>query len=83
MMLQWNHEHLHRLVSESTPHKVFDLAVHLTQDMGMEFIGLRVRIQLAAQSPRIYLYKQLPCGLDRMLSARRLLQTGRRCNPEP
>lgn len=60
MMLQWNHEHLHRLVSESTPHKVFDLAVHLTQDMGMEFIGLRVRIQLAAQSPRIYLYSNYP-----------------------
>jgi len=59
-MLQWNHEHLHRLISESTPQKVFDLAVHLAQDLDMAFLGLKLRIQLAAQSPRLYLYSNYP-----------------------
>ncbi|MEN5303825.1 autoinducer binding domain-containing protein [Pseudomonas sp. TWI628] len=59
-MLQWNHEHLHQLISESTPQKVFDLAVHLAQDLDMMFLGLKVRIQLAAQSPRLYLYSNYP-----------------------
>jgi len=59
-MLQWNHEHLHRLISESALQKVFDLAVHLAQDMEMDFLGLKIRIQLAAQSPRLYLYSNYP-----------------------
>ncbi|MNH21403.1 Regulatory protein SdiA [compost metagenome] len=59
-MPHWNHEHLHRLVNESTPQKVFDLAVHLAQDLGMEFMGLKLRIQLAAQAPRLYLYSNYP-----------------------
>jgi LuxR family transcriptional regulator len=59
-MLQWNHEHLHQLISESTPQKVFDLAVHLAQDLDMVFLGLKVRIQLAAQSPRQFLYSNYP-----------------------
>ncbi|MFJ4348827.1 autoinducer binding domain-containing protein [Pseudomonas sp. NPDC089401] len=59
-MLQWNHEHLHRLISESTPQKVFDLAVHLAQDMEMVFLGLKIRIQLAAQTPKLYLYSNYP-----------------------
>ncbi|MCI0914741.1 MULTISPECIES: autoinducer binding domain-containing protein [Pseudomonas] len=59
-MPHWNHEHLHRLVTESTPQKVFDLAVHLAQDLGMEFMGLKLRIQLAAQAPRLYLYSNYP-----------------------
>jgi len=59
-MLQWNHEHLHQLISESTPQKVFDLAVHLAQDLDMAFLGLKIRIQLAAQSPRLYLYSNYP-----------------------
>ncbi|MGJ7547262.1 autoinducer binding domain-containing protein [Pseudomonas alloputida] len=61
-MLQWNHEHLHQLISESTPQKVFDLAVHLAQDLDMMFLGLKVRIQLAAQSPRLYLYSNYPAA---------------------
>ncbi|MFK0313480.1 autoinducer binding domain-containing protein [Pseudomonas sp. NPDC090233] len=59
-MLQWNHEHLHQLISESAPQNVFDLAVHLAQDMEMEFLGLKLRIQLAAQSPKLYLYSNYP-----------------------
>jgi LuxR family transcriptional regulator len=59
-MSQWNHEHLHKLVSESMPQKVFDLAVHLAQGLGMEFMGLKLRIQLAAQSPHLYLYSNYP-----------------------
>lgn len=59
-MPHWNHEHLDRLVNESTPQKVFDLAVHLAQDLGMEFMGLKLRIQLAAQAPRLYLYSNYP-----------------------
>ncbi|WP_060508704.1 autoinducer binding domain-containing protein [Pseudomonas sp. NBRC 111124] len=59
-MLQWNHEHLHQLINESTPQKVFDLAVHLAQDLDMAFLGLKLRIQLAAQSPRLYLYSNYP-----------------------
>jgi len=48
------------LISESTPQKVFDLAVHLAQDMEMDFLGLKIRIQLAAQSPKLYLYSNYP-----------------------
>lgn len=59
-MTHWNFEHLHQLISESSPQKVFDLAVHLVQDMDLEFLGFKVRIQLAAQSPRLYLYSNYP-----------------------
>ncbi|MNG88273.1 Regulatory protein SdiA [compost metagenome] len=59
-MLHWNPEHLHQLVSERTPQRLFDLAVHLAQDLGMDYLGLKIRIQITAQSPRVYLYSNYP-----------------------
>lgn len=59
-MPQWNHEHLHALANESEPQKAVNLAVQLAQDMDMEFLGIKVRIQLAAQSPRLYFYSNYP-----------------------
>ncbi|WDY58765.1 autoinducer binding domain-containing protein [Pseudomonas sp. PSKL.D1] len=55
-MSLWNYEHLHQLISESTPQRAFDVAVHLAQDLDMEYLGLKVRLQLAAQAPKLYLY---------------------------
>ncbi|MGB8973513.1 MAG: LuxR family transcriptional regulator, partial [Pseudomonas capeferrum] len=39
-MLHWKPEHLHQFVSERSPRKLFDIAVHLVQDLGMEHLGL-------------------------------------------
>ncbi len=59
-MFHWNPEHLHALVSERSPRKLFDIAVHLAQDMDFEFLGLKLRIQIATQTPRHYLYSNYP-----------------------
>lgn len=56
----WNHEHLQQLISESAPERVFDLAVQLAQDLDMTFLGLKLRLQLAAQSPKVFLYSNYP-----------------------
>ena len=50
-MLHWRPEHLHVFVSERRPRKLFDIAVHLAQDLGMEYLGLNIRIQIATQTP--------------------------------
>jgi len=59
-MLLWNHEHLHQLMSESAPQRMFDLAVQLAQGLDMTFLGLKLRLQLAAQSPKVFLYSNYP-----------------------
>jgi LuxR family transcriptional regulator len=59
-MLLWNQEHLHQLISENAPERVFDLAVQLAQDLEMSFLGLKLRLQLAAQSPKVFLYSNYP-----------------------
>ncbi|MEC4560584.1 autoinducer binding domain-containing protein [Pseudomonas inefficax] len=59
-MLIWKPEHLHAFVDERCPHRLFDIAVHLTQHMGMEYLGLNIRIQLATQTPRLFLYSNYP-----------------------
>jgi LuxR family transcriptional regulator len=59
-MLHWKPEHLHQFVSERSPRKLFDIAVHLVQDLGMEHLGLNIRIQIATQTPRLYLYSNYP-----------------------
>jgi LuxR family transcriptional regulator len=59
-MLLWNQEHLHQLMSERTPERVFDLAVRLAQDLEMSFLGLKLCLQLTAQSPKVFLYSNYP-----------------------
>lgn len=59
-MLNWKPEHLHAFVTERCPQRLFDIAVHLAQDMGMEYLGLNIRIQIATQTPRLFLYSNYP-----------------------
>ena len=59
-MLHWNPEHLQAFVNERSPRKLFDIAVHLAQDLDMEYLGLNMRIQIATQTPRVYLYSTYP-----------------------
>lgn len=59
-MLHWKPEHLHELATERDPSRLFDLAVHLAQDLGMEYVGLKLRIQIATQTPKLYLYSNYP-----------------------
>lgn len=59
-MPDWKPEHLHAFVSERSPRKLFDIAVHLAQDLGMEYLGLKIRIQIATQTPRLFLYSNYP-----------------------
>ncbi|WP_449431189.1 autoinducer binding domain-containing protein [Pseudomonas putida] len=59
-MLQWNPEHLHQLANERSPQRLFDLAVHLAQDLAMDYLGLKIRIQIATQTPKVYLYSNYP-----------------------
>ncbi|WP_144174825.1 autoinducer binding domain-containing protein [Pseudomonas sp. Kh13] len=59
-MLHWKPEHLHAFVSERCPKRLFDIAVHLAQDLGMEYLGLNIRIQIATQTPRLFLYSNYP-----------------------
>lgn len=59
-MLPWKPEHLQAFVSERSPQKLFDIAVHLAQDLGMVYLGLNIRIQIATQTPRLYLYSNYP-----------------------
>ncbi|MGF6394044.1 autoinducer binding domain-containing protein [Pseudomonas plecoglossicida] len=56
----WTHEHLEQLTGESAPDRVFDLAVQLAQDLDMTFLGLKLRLQLAAQPPKVFLYSNYP-----------------------
>ncbi|MBO2890203.1 autoinducer binding domain-containing protein [Pseudomonas asiatica] len=59
-MLNWKPEHLHLFVDERCPQKLFDIAVHLAQDLGMEYLGLNIRIQIATQPPHLFLYSNYP-----------------------
>ena len=59
-MLHWKPEYLHAFVSERSPQKLFDIAVHLAQDLDMDYLGLNIRIQIATQTPRLYLYSNYP-----------------------
>ena len=59
-MLHWKPEHLDAFVSERSPRKLFDIAVHLAQHLGMDYLGLNIRIQIATQTPRLYLYSNYP-----------------------
>ncbi|KIY40197.1 LuxR family transcriptional regulator [Pseudomonas sp. 10-1B] len=59
-MLQWKPEHLHAFANERSPKKMFDIAVHLAQDLGMHYLGLKIRIQIATQTPQLYLYSNYP-----------------------
>ncbi|AYG46677.1 LuxR family transcriptional regulator [Pseudomonas sp. Leaf58] len=59
-MLQWKPEHLYAFVNERSPRRLFDIAVHLARDLGMEYLGLNLRIQIATQTPRRYLYSNYP-----------------------
>lgn len=61
-MLHWKPEHLHTFASERSPRKLFDIAVCTAQDTGMEYLGLNIRIQIATQTPRLYLYSNYPSG---------------------
>lgn len=56
----WDPERLHQLVSERSPRRLFNLAVHLTQELGMDYLGLKLRIQVATQTPRLFLYSNYP-----------------------
>jgi len=59
-MLNWKPEHLLAFANERCPQRLFDIAVHLAQDMGMEYLGLNIRIQIATQTPRLFLYSNYP-----------------------
>ncbi|MCO7059249.1 autoinducer binding domain-containing protein [Pseudomonas juntendi] len=59
-MLHWKPEHLDAFVSERSPKKLFNIAVHLAQDLAMQYLGLNLRIQIATQTPRLYLYSNYP-----------------------
>lgn len=59
-MHHWKPEHLQAFVCERSPRKLFDIAVHLAQNLGMEYLGLNIRIQVATQTPRLYLYSNYP-----------------------
>ncbi|MBK5011807.1 LuxR family transcriptional regulator [Pseudomonas sp. S60] len=59
-MFHWKPEHLHAFVSERHPRKLFDIAVHLTQDLDFDYLGLNLRIQIATQTPHFYLYSNYP-----------------------
>ncbi|MFK3819942.1 autoinducer binding domain-containing protein [Pseudomonas sp. NPDC089407] len=61
-MQHWKPEHLQAFVSERSPRKLFDIAVHLAQDLGMDYLGLKIRIQIATQTPKLYLYSNYPNG---------------------
>lgn len=61
-MPDWKPEQLHAFVSERSPRKLFDIAVHLAQDLGMEYLGLNIRIQIATQTPRVFLYSNYPAA---------------------
>ncbi|GLO48304.1 MULTISPECIES: autoinducer binding domain-containing protein [Pseudomonas] len=59
-MFHWKPEHLQAFVSERHPQRLFDVAVHLAQDLGMEYLGLNIRIQIATQTPHLFLYSNYP-----------------------
>lgn len=59
-MLQWKPDHLHAFANERSPRRLFDIAVHLAQDLDMEYLGLNLRIQIATQTPRLFLYSNYP-----------------------
>ncbi|OUM35585.1 LuxR family transcriptional regulator [Pseudomonas putida] len=59
-MLHWRPEHLQAFVKERCPQKVFDIAVCLAQDLGMDYLGFNIRIQIATQTPRVFLYSNYP-----------------------
>lgn len=59
-MHHWKPEHLQAFDCERNPTKLFDIAVYLAQNLGMEYLGLNVRIQVATQTPRLYLYSNYP-----------------------
>lgn len=59
-MTQWNSEQLQELLQESEPQRLFDRAVALAQQLGMEFVGLSLHLHVAAHSPQIILYNNYP-----------------------
>ncbi|MGK0152148.1 autoinducer binding domain-containing protein [Pseudomonas putida] len=59
-MRHWKPDYLRAFAGERCPEKLFGMAVHMAQDLGMEYLGLNIRIQIATQTPHLFLYSNYP-----------------------
>ena len=59
-MRHWKPEYLRAFDAERCPQKLFGMAVDMAQDLGMEYLGLNIRIQIATQTPHLFMYSNYP-----------------------
>ncbi|MGC7837774.1 autoinducer binding domain-containing protein [Pseudomonas wayambapalatensis] len=59
-MSHWKPENLHALLGERHPERMFDQAIALVQEMGMEYLGLTLHLHVPAQRAHVILYNNFP-----------------------
>ncbi|MFK0086964.1 autoinducer binding domain-containing protein [Pseudomonas sp. NPDC090755] len=59
-MPHWKEEQLQQLLSETCEHRLFDVAVSLVQQLGMEYLSFSMRVQIATQHPQVRIYNNYP-----------------------
>lgn len=59
-MSHWKPENLHALLGERHPERMFDQAIALVQEMGMEYLGLALHLHVPAQRAHVILYNNFP-----------------------
>lgn len=59
-MSHWKPENLQILLGERHPERMFDNAIALVQEMGMEYLGLALHLHVPAQRAHVILYNNFP-----------------------
>ena len=61
-MPHWKEQQLEQLLGETDEVRMFDLAVSLAQQLGMEFLAFAMRVQVATQAPQVRLFNNYPAA---------------------
>ncbi|CAK17431.1 autoinducer binding domain-containing protein [Pseudomonas entomophila] len=59
-MPYWKSEDIQQLLEERNPQRMFEIAVTMSQALGMEYLGLSLHLHIAAQNPQVILYNNYP-----------------------
>lgn len=72
-MPHWKSEQLERMLEAREPREMFGHAVTLIQALDMEFVGLVLRLHIAAHSPKVILYNNYPSAWNEHYQKKNLI----------
>ncbi|WP_256587559.1 autoinducer binding domain-containing protein [Pseudomonas sp. HLS-6] len=59
-MPYWNQEQMQQLLNEHNEQQLFEIALSLAKQLGMDFLGFTIRRHVATQSPQYILLNNFP-----------------------